>query len=196
VTTPLALIVGLGNPGAKYAHTRHNAGTDFVAAVAAAWSTALKPESRFHGLTARVAIDGVDLRLLLPQTWMNLSGKAVGAIAGFYKLSTAQILVAYDELDLPPGEVRFKQGGGAGGHNGLRDIIAALGNDAGFYRLRIGIGHPGSRERVTPHVLSRPPAAERRLIDQCIDEALRALPDAARGNWPIAMNRLNGFRAE
>lgn len=194
--TPLALIVGLGNPGAEHARTRHNAGEDFVRELARSCGCMLKPEARFHGLTGRVAIAGVDIRLLVPLTFMNRSGQAVGPMAAFFKLQPAQILVAYDELDLPPGEARFKEGGGHGGHNGVRDIIAALGNAAGFYRLRIGIGHPGHRERVTGHVLSRPTAEDRSRIDACIDEALRALPDAARGEWPIAMNRLNSFRAD
>jgi PTH1 family peptidyl-tRNA hydrolase len=196
VPTPLALIVGLGNPGAEYARTRHNAGEDFVREVARAWKGKLTAEGRFHGLTARCTVAGVDVRLLVPQTFMNLSGKAVGAMAGFFKLEPAQILVAYDELDLPPGEVRFKEGGGHGGHNGVRDIVSALGNRNGFFRLRIGIGHPGSRERVSPHVLSRPAPEDRRRIDLCIDEALRALPDAVAGNWPIAMNRLNSYKAD
>jgi PTH1 family peptidyl-tRNA hydrolase len=196
VPTPLSLIVGLGNPGTEYARTRHNAGADFVTALAAAHGAALRAEARFHGLTARFTLVGEDLRLLVPQTWMNLSGKAVGAMAGFFKLAPAQILVAYDELDLPPGTVRFKQGGGHGGHNGVRDIMAALGNDGGFYRLRIGIGHPGHREQVTAHVLSRPNAADRERIDRCIDEAIRAMPEAVRGEWPLAMNRLNSFEVE
>jgi peptidyl-tRNA hydrolase, PTH1 family len=196
VTTALALIVGLGNPGPEYHRTRHNAGADFVSALAAASGVTLKPEARFHGLSARVSIAGHDVRLLIPQTWMNRSGQAVGPAANFFKLEPQQILVAYDELDLPPGEVRFKSDGGHGGHNGLRDIIAALGNSRAFHRLRIGIGHPGARELVTPHVLSRPSPDDRRRIDRCIEEALEALPDAVCGNWPIAMNRLNSFRAE
>ena len=194
--SPLALIVGLGNPGAEYARTRHNAGEDFVRAISQSFGVTLKAEPRFSGLTARLTIAGQDLRLLVPQTFMNRSGQAVGPMAGFFKLEPAQILVAYDELDLQPGEVRFKEGGGHGGHNGVRDIIAALGNRNDFYRLRIGIGHPGSRERVSPHVLSRPAPEDRERIDLCIDEALRALPEAVNGNWPIAMNKLNSFKVE
>lgn len=196
MTTPLALIVGLGNPGTEYHRTRHNAGADFVSAVATAYGATLKPEARFHGLGARVTIAGEDVRLLIPQTWMNRSGQSVGPAVNFFKLKAEQLLVAYDELDLPPGEARFKFDGGHGGHNGLRDIIAALGNDRGFHRLRIGIGHPGVKELVSPHVLSRPAPDDRRRIDRCIEEALAVLPDAVRGNWPIAMNRLNSFRAE
>ena len=191
---PLALIVGLGNPGAEYARTRHNAGADFLSVVAAAYSASLRMEARFHGLTARASIAGEEVRLLVPQTWMNLSGKAVGAMVGFFKFTPAQILIAYDELDLPAGEARFKHGGGHGGHNGVRDIVAALGSQADFYRLRIGIGHPGHRDRVTAHVLSRPAMEDRERIDLGIAEALRALPDAVAGNWPIAMNRLNSFK--
>lgn len=194
--SPLALIVGLGNPGAEYARTRHNAGEDFVRAISQSFGVTLKAEPRFNGLTARLTIAGQDLRLLVPQTFMNRSGQAVGPMAGFFKLEPAQILVAYDELDLQPGEVRFKEGGGHGGHNGVRDTIAALGNGNDFYRLRIGIGHPGSRERVSPHVLSRPAPEDRERIDLCIEEALRALPEAVNGNWPIAMNKLNSFKVE
>lgn len=196
LTIPLALIVGLGNPGPEYHRTRHNAGADFVSALATHCNATLKPESRFHGLTARATIAGHEVRLLIPQTWMNRSGQAVAPALNFFKLEAQQLLVVYDELDLPPGEVRFKFDGGHGGHNGLRDIIAALGNNRAFHRLRIGIGHPGAREQVTAHVLSRPSPTDRRLIDLCIDEALRTLPDAVGGNWPIAMNRLNSFRVE
>lgn len=196
MTTPLALIVGLGNPGAEYHRTRHNAGADFLTALAAHHDVSLAPESRFHGLSARITIAGHDVRLLLPQTWMNRSGQAVAAMMNFFKFDAQQLLVAYDELDLQPGEARFKFDGGHGGHNGMRDIIAALGNERGFHRLRIGIGHPGARELVTQHVLSRPSASDRQRIDQCIDEALRILPEAVAGKWPIAMNHLNSFRAE
>ncbi|MBK7171092.1 MAG: aminoacyl-tRNA hydrolase [Gammaproteobacteria bacterium] len=194
--SPLALIVGLGNPGPEYARTRHNAGADFVLALALSCAATLKPEARFHGLTARVHIAGQEVRLLIPQTWMNRSGQAVAAMAGFFKLEVGQILLAYDELDLPPGEIRFKLGGGHGGHNGVRDVISALANNREFHRLRIGIGHPGNREGVTPHVLSKAAPDERRKIDMCIAEAIRVLPDAVRGNWPIAMNHLNSYRAE
>ena len=193
---PLALVVGLGNPGAEYARTRHNAGADFVHALASLRRCTLRHEARFHGLTARLTLAGIDLRLLVPQTYMNRSGQAVAAMAGFFRVPPASILVAYDELDLPPGQARFKAGGGHGGHNGMRDILAALGNDAGVYRLRIGIGHPGDRDGVSAHVLSRPSADDRRRIDACIEEALVALPDAVAGNWPIAMNRLNSFESE
>ena len=129
MSTALALIVGLGNPGPEYARTRHNAGADFVLALALSCAATLKPEARFHGLTARVHIAGQEVRLLIPQTWMNRSGQAVGAMAGFFKLEVGQILLAYDELDLPPGEIRFKLGGGHGGHNGVRDVISALANN-------------------------------------------------------------------
>jgi PTH1 family peptidyl-tRNA hydrolase len=190
---PLALVVGLGNPGTEYARTRHNAGEDFVRLLAEQFRCVLKQEARFHGLTGRIVLAGVDLRLLVPLTFMNRSGQAVGAMAGFFRIPSARILVAYDELDLPAGQVRFKSGGGHGGHNGVRDIVAALGNDASFHRLRIGIGHPGDRNRVSAHVLSRPSADDRLRIDRCLDEALRCMPDAVQGNCPIAMNRLNSF---
>lgn len=195
VSTTLALIVGLGNPGTQYAHTRHNAGADFVLRLAAHCGAGLKPEPKFRALMARVQLAGEDLRLLLPETFMNLSGQSVGAAAQFYKLPPERILVAHDELDLPAGEARFKRGGGHGGHNGLRDIIAALGNKPDFHRLRIGIGHPGSSERVTPWVLSRPDTEDRMKIDACMEEAVAVMPAAVRGEWPIAMNRLHSFRA-
>jgi len=195
VSTTLALIVGLGNPGTQYAQTRHNAGAEFVLRLAGHFGASLKTEPKFKGLVARIGLAGEDLRLLLPETFMNLSGQSVGAAAQFYKLPPQRILVAHDELDLPAGEARFKQGGGHGGHNGLRDIIAALGNRPDFYRLRIGIGHPGTSELVTPWVLSKPDAEDRRKIDACIEEAITAMPAAVRGEWPIAMNRLHSFRA-
>jgi peptidyl-tRNA hydrolase, PTH1 family len=196
MSAPIALIVGLGNPGAEYARTRHNAGADFVTELARTHAVALTAEPRFHALLGRTRIANEDVRLLIPQTFMNRSGTAVGAVAGFYKLTAEQILVAHDELDLPPGVVRFKFGGGHGGHNGLRDIAAAFGNSTDFYRLRIGIGHPGAAERVSPHVLSRPSPTDRALIDRCIDEAVQATPLAVRGEWPLAMTRLNSFKAE
>ncbi|HEY6132233.1 MAG TPA: aminoacyl-tRNA hydrolase, partial [Halioglobus sp.] len=134
------LIAGLGNPGSEYRGTRHNAGADFVEALARQCGATLQPEPRFYGLTGRLTVAGHDIRLLIPTSFMNRSGMAVAAMAGFYKIAPEQLLVAHDELDIPPGSARFKQGGGHGGHNGLRDIIPALGNSPAFHRLRIGIG--------------------------------------------------------
>jgi len=195
VSDPLALIVGLGNPGAQYQHTRHNAGTDFVLRVAQLYGGTFKAEPKFKAQIAKIAIAGRELRLLIPETFMNLSGQSVGPAAQFFKLEPSAILIAHDELDLPPGEARFKHDGGHGGHNGLRDIIPSLGNRRDFYRLRIGIGHPGAAPMVSGFVLSRAPLSERQKIDACIEEAVANLPDAVSGDWPRAMKGLNSFRA-
>lgn len=189
--TPLQLIVGLGNPGAEYDRTRHNAGADFVAELARREGASLVPENKFYGLTARIHFHGRDLRLLIPTTFMNRSGQAINALAQFYKIPPEAILVAHDELDLTPGVARFKHGGGHGGHNGLRDTISALGNNQNFNRLRLGIGHPGAAAQVVGFVLKKAPASEQTLIDDAIDRAIRALPDAAKGNWAAAMQNLH-----
>ena len=191
----IKLIVGLGNPGSEYRDTRHNAGADFVEELARACGASLHEESKFFGLTGRVTLSGHDVRLLIPTTFMNLSGKAVAATAGFFKIAPEQILIAHDELDIPSGSARFKQGGGHGGHNGLRDIVPALGNNKDFYRLRIGIGHPGHASKVTGHVLSAPPQAERECINACITEAIATLPLLLDGDDTKAMTRLHSFSA-
>ena len=145
----IKLIVGLGNPGPQYEQTRHNAGAWYVNALAHDYSIPLQLETKFFGHVGRGMIGNSDCRLLIPNTFMNLSGKAVGALATFYKILPDEILVAHDELDIDPGTVKLKQSGGHGGHNGLRDIISALANNRDFYRLRIGIGHPGNKSQVT-----------------------------------------------
>ncbi|MEM9255976.1 MAG: aminoacyl-tRNA hydrolase [Pseudomonadota bacterium] len=189
------LIVGLGNPGSEYRGTRHNAGADFVEALARKNGATLHEDSKFFGLCSRVTFSGHDLRLLIPTTFMNLSGKSVAATAGFYKIPVEQILIAHDELDVPAGCARFKQGGGHGGHNGLRDIVPALGNNKDFHRLRIGIGHPGSASKVTGYVLSAPSVQDRKRIDDCIDEAINALPLLLNGDSTKAMTQLHSFTA-
>lgn len=191
----IQLIVGLGNPGAEYQDTRHNAGALFVEALAEKQRTPLKEENKFHGFTARINIDGNDVRLLIPTTFMNRSGQAIAAICQFYKIAPDNILIAHDELDIEVGSARFKQGGGHGGHNGLRDTIGKLGNNNQFHRLRIGIGHPGSADRVTGHVLSKAPTDEHEKMLAAIDEALAALPLAVSGQWPKAMHQLHSFKA-
>ena len=191
----LKLIVGLGNPGTQYRGTRHNVGADFVEALARRSGCSLQQESKFFGLAGTTTFAGHDLRLLIPTTFMNLSGKAVSAISSFYKISAEQMLVAHDELDIPAGSARFKQGGGHGGHNGLRDIIPALANDNNFHRLRIGIGHPGHASKVTGYVLGTPSASDRTRIDACIDEAIAALPLLLEGDPTKAMTRLHSFTA-
>ena len=193
--TAIKLIAGLGNPGKEYRGTRHNAGADFVEELARQCGPSLQVESRFFGLTGRITLSGHNLRLLIPTTFMNLSGKSVAAMAGFFKIAPENILVAYDELDIPAGSARFKQGGGLGGHNGLRDIVPALGNDKNFHRLRIGIGHPGHASKVTGYVLGAPSQVDRERIDASIDEAIAALPLLLDGDSTKAMTRLHSFNA-
>lgn len=189
--TPVELIVGLGNPGPKYERTRHNAGADLVLELAKTLHVELKHESKFFGDTARVTLDGHDVRLLIPSTYMNLSGKSVSALAKFYQIASEAILVVHDELDKSPGEARFKKGGGHGGHNGLRDIIKCLGNNKEFARLRIGIGHPGNAKQVADYVLKKASPDDQQLIINSIDDALRALPLAVAGQWEKAMLKLH-----
>ncbi|MGV3346272.1 aminoacyl-tRNA hydrolase [Enterobacteriaceae bacterium LUAb1] len=192
----IKLIVGLANPGSEYADTRHNAGAWYSDLLAERYNQPLKEESKFFGYTARLNTGDSDVRLLVPTTFMNLSGKAVAAIATFYRITPEEILVAHDELDLPPGIAKFKHGGGHGGHNGLKDIINKLGNNANFHRLRIGIGHPGDRNKVTGFVLGKPPVGEQRLIDNAIDEAIRCTEIWLKEDKLRAMNRLHAFKAE
>ncbi len=189
--TPVELIVGLGNPGPNYERTRHNAGADLVLELAKSLHVELKHESKFFGDTARVTLGGHDVRLLIPSTFMNLSGKSVNALAKFYQIAPEAILVVHDELDKPPGEARFKKGGGHGGHNGLRDTIKCLGNNKEFARLRIGIGHPGNAKQVADYVLKKASPNDQQLIINSIDDALRALPLAVAGEWEKAMLKLH-----
>ena len=193
--TALRLIVGLANPGPQYAETRHNAGAWFVERLAERLGARLAPDAKAFGLSARASVNGQDVRLLVPTTYMNRSGQSIGAVAGFYKITPAEILVAHDELDLSPGQIRLKTGGGHGGHNGLRDTISALGNQNGFHRLRVGIGHPGSSALVTGFVLGKAPRSEQDLIDQAVDEALRHTDALLAGELARVMNQLNGFKA-
>ena len=188
---PVKLIVGLGNPGPNYERTRHNAGADLVLELAKSMHSQLKHESKFFGDTARVTIENRDVRLLIPSTFMNLSGKSIGALAKFYQIASENILVVHDELDLAPGIARFKKGGGHGGHNGLRDIIKSLGNSTDFARLRIGIGHPGQARLVADYVLKKASPNDQQLIANSIDDALRYLPLAVDGQWEKAMTALH-----
>lgn len=186
----IKLIVGLGNPTAEYEHTRHNAGFWFIDELAWQWKAQLKSEKKFHGDIARVAQPQGDVWLLKPDTYMNLSGKAVAALAQFYKIQPEEILVVHDELDIPCGQIRYKLGGGNGGHNGLKDIQAKLGTP-NFYRLRLGIGHPGERNLVVGFVLSKPPAAKRELIDNAIAKSLQAMPDIMAGDLEKTVRHLH-----
>lgn len=193
MTTP-RLIVGLGNPGPDYASTRHNAGAWLVSELARQYQLTLTPETKFYGLTARIQQGALDVRLLVPTTFMNNSGKAIAAMANFYKIEPAEVLVAYDELDLPPGTAKFKLGGGAGGHNGIKSTIACLGTPD-FMRLRIGIGHPGHKSKVTGYVLGKAPAAEQTMLDSTIDEACRSIDLLLKDGLTAAQQRLHSFKA-
>ncbi len=186
----IRLIVGLGNPTAEYEHTRHNAGFWFLDELAWQWKAAFKNEKKFFGDVARVARPEGDVWLLKPDTYMNLSGKAVQALANFYKIQPEEILVVHDELDIDCGAIRFKLGGGNGGHNGLKDIQAKLGTPQ-FYRLRLGIGHPGEKHLVVGFVLNKPSAAERELIDRAIAKSLRAMDDVMAGRQEDAVRYLH-----
>ena len=177
----IKLFVGLGNPGPEYAATRHNAGFWWIDALARELKVQLQPERSYWGLAARATVQGQALWLLQPQTFMNLSGKSVGALARFFKIQPEQILVAHDELDFAPGQVKLKKGGSHGGHNGLRDIHAQLGS-GDYWRLRLGIGHPGVKSEVVNWVLKKPSMDHRIAIEQAIDHSLRALPDLLAGD--------------
>ncbi len=189
------LIVGLGNPGPEYDQTRHNAGAFFVERLAAAQGVNLSFDKKYFGLTGKFSHQGRDIRLLIPTTYMNRSGQAVAALANFFRIKPEEILVAHDELDMPPGVCKLKQGGGHGGHNGLRDIIACLANQNNFHRLRIGIGHPGHSSQVSNYVLSRAPRSEQDLTNTSIEFALGVLPDLLDGNFSRAMQQLHSQKA-
>ena len=189
------LIVGLGNPGQQYENTRHNAGAWFVESIARKYNEHLKNDPKYKGHTGRIRINGQDVRLLIPSTFMNLSGQSVAPLATFFKIPPERILVAHDELDLPPGTGKLKQGGGHGGHNGLRDIISQLGNNKNFARFRIGIGHPGSSDKVSGFVLGKAPSKEQQLIDDIITEAISVLPELVTGNANKAMNQLHSYKS-
>lgn len=183
----MRLVVGLGNPGPEYAATRHNAGYWFVERLASQAGVGLRGESRFHGSVGRLPAGGEDCWLLLPQTFMNASGRSVGAFARFYRIAPEDLMVVHDELDLPPGTPRLKKGGGVAGHNGLKDIAAHLGS-RDFWRLRLGIGHPGIKAEVADYVLRKPPAEEREAIVQASARSLEALDLLLAGEMLRATN--------
>lgn len=189
----IRLIVGLANPGPEYQNTRHNAGSWVVEQLARQSNIPLKADNKFFGLTGRGIIAGQDVRLLIPTTYMNKSGQSVGAVMNFYKYQPDNLLVAFDELDLDPGIAKFKQGGSSS-QNGIRDIVKALGNNKDFLRLRVGIGHPGSKDRVTGHVLGKASAEDQNKIDAAIDEATRCIDILFKQDIKAAMNRLHSFR--
>jgi PTH1 family peptidyl-tRNA hydrolase len=186
----IRLIVGLGNPGADYVNTRHNAGFWFADALAGLKMQRFRFEKRFNAEECKIRNNGEEVFLLKPQTFMNRSGQSVGAMARYYKLKPEQILVVHDELDLEPGDNRLKQGGGHGGHNGLRDIIAHLDNRE-FYRLRVGIGHPGDRNRVVSYVLHKPSSADLEAIEAANQRTLEVMPLVFEGRMDKAMQALH-----
>lgn len=186
----LRLIAGLGNPGPDYSATRHNAGFWFVDRLAAERQIRFAPEKRFFGELARLSAPGVDCRLFKPAVFMNESGRALQAVAAYFEIASEEMLIIHDEIDLVAGTIRLKQGGGHGGHNGLRDISEKLGG-GDYLRLRIGVGHPGDKSRVTPHVLSRPAAAETALIDEAMEKGLAIMPLLFAGELERAMTRLH-----
>jgi peptidyl-tRNA hydrolase, PTH1 family len=177
----IRLFVGLGNPGPEYEQTRHNAGFWWLDAAAHELKVSLMPDKTYHGQVARASVNGQSVWLLAPQTFMNLSGKSVASLANFFKIPPQEILVIHDDLDIAPGEAKLKLGGSHAGHNGLRDIHAQLGTDQ-YWRLRLGIGHPGNKAEVLNWVLKKPSTDHRIAIDQAIDRTLKALPDFLSGN--------------
>ena len=188
----LRLIVGLGNPGPRYEDTRHNAGAGFVTSLAERFGVSLSEDSKFKGLVGRGDLLGHDLRLLIPTTFMNDSGEAVAALTRFYKIACPQMLVAYDEMAFDPGQLRLKVGGGDNGHNGIRSIIEQLGGQRDFVRLRIGVGHPGDRSRVTAYLTSqRPPQEERDKLREAFAISDRVLAMVLDGDHQAAMNALH-----
>jgi len=190
IMSEISLIVGLGNPGREYEATRHNAGFWWLDEFARAHDANFRTDSKFHGQVARTALHGHEVHLLKPQTFMNVSGRAVGAVAQFYKIAPQHILVVHDELDLPPGSAKLKLGGGHGGHNGLKDIIAHLGT-RDFWRLRLGIGHPGERADVSNYVLNAPRREEQALMDEAMRRAQDVAPLIVEGKLEAAMLKLH-----
>jgi PTH1 family peptidyl-tRNA hydrolase len=189
----IRLIVGLGNPGPDYVATRHNVGFWFVDDLAAARGGVFRAEGKFHGELCRLTIGDADVRLLKPATYMNRSGQSVAAVSRYFDIRPEAILIAHDELDLPVGKVRLKQGGGHAGHNGLRDTIGVLGSPD-FWRLRIGIDHPGDRGQVVGYVLGRPTQEDAVSIRDALDQALGVTGDLLTGRYQAAMNRLHSGR--
>ncbi len=188
------MLVGLANPGPEYSKTRHNAGAWFIEELARRYNCILKHDAKYHGLTGKVIIQNQEFKLLIPTTYMNLSGKSVSSLANFFKIPVENILVAHDEMDLAPGIAKLKKGGGHGGHNGLKDIIKKMANQKDFMRLRIGIGHPGHKDQVTGWVLGKPSAADQAHINDVVDEAVRCMELLAKDGVLKAQNRLHTFK--
>ncbi len=192
-TIGFQLIVGLGNPGREYEETRHNAGFWFIDQIAARAGVSLKPETRFFGQVAKARVGGQMVYLLKPTEFMNLSGKSIAPLVRFYKLDPSKMLVVHDELDLEPGIIRLKKGGGAGGHNGLRDTIARLGVKD-FWRLRVGVGHPGHKSAVSGYVLKRAPSDQQRLMDEALELAASNIDRIVAGDINEATKTLHSHK--
>ena len=184
------LIVGLANPGEKYQATRHNAGAWFVESLAKKYQLSMKLSAKFHGYIARIQNESIDCFVLIPTTFMNLSGQSVQAVAKFYNIAPGEMLVAHDEIDLPTASIRLKKGGGHGGHNGLRNIIDHL-HDKQFFRLRIGVGHPGHKDLVNQYVLKTAPKGDQQQIMHAVDHWLKSSDDLLSGKYDILMNHLH-----
>ena len=193
----LKLIVGLGNPGAQYDATRHNAGAEWLKTIADQAQIPLALDPKFKGLLGRGTVLGVELRLLIPTTYMNRSGDSVGALARYYKIEPQEILVAYDEVAFAPGVVKLRHGGGDNGHNGVKSVSSGLGGKAEFYRLRIGVGHPGDKAQVVHYLTEqKPPLVERELIQSSLVWPDQLLCDVVHGRWQAAINALHGRGTE
>lgn len=188
---PIKLIVGLGNPGPQHESNRHNAGVIFLHHLCRSYGGQLRDETKFFGEFSSISILGSETRLLFPTTFMNNSGKSVAAVCKFFKIAPENMLVAYDEIDFDVGTIRFKEGGGHGGHNGVRDIIDAIGGKKNFFRLRIGVGHPGHKSMVANYVLSDPSRAEADAMMSNIEDAIEVVPKAIMGDWEEAMKFLH-----
>ncbi len=189
---PLKLIVGLGNPGPQYEATRHNVGAVWVRSLARRFGISLAADTKFKGELGRGDLLGVDLRLLVPSTYMNLSGESVGAVCRFYKITVEEMLIVYDEMAFDPGVVRLKAGGGDNGHNGIKSVRSGCGNNGGFYRMRIGVGHPNDRDRVTAYLTQHTmPADERIEVERATDFPEAVLADVVHGRWQAAMNAIH-----
>jgi len=193
----IRLIAGLGNPGPRYRHTRHNVGAEFVAYLAGRAGIRLTNDSKFKGQFGRGRWQGEEIFLLIPETYVNLSGEAVSAVTRFYKLEASEILIAYDEVAFDSGVLKLKEGGGAGGHNGIRSIISCLGNDQGFLRLRIGVGHPGDKEKMVSYLTSeRMPAAEQEMVEATWHFDDQVFAHLFAGDLQRAMTLLHAPRTE
>jgi len=193
----LKLVVGLGNPSPQYDPTRHNVGALWVRALAHRYAIKLAADAKFKGEIGRGAVAGHEVRLLLPSTYMNLSGESVGAVSRFYKLAIDEVLVAYDEMAFAPGVVKLKQGGGDNGHNGIKSVRAGLANNADFHRLRIGVGHPGDRQLVTAYLTQhKMPQDERQLVDEAVNLNEPLLTFIMKGDWQGAMNALHRYEPD